>query len=81
MRRVPLTWENRACLGSYQPHIKGTFHVKNNARTARVRMSSDGKGIVSQAGAVLLRETLRVTGLGRNLSGVPFPASTRDELR
>jgi hypothetical protein len=31
-------------------------------------VSSDGKGMVSQAGAVLLWETLRVTGLGRNLS-------------
>ena len=31
-------------------------------------MSSDGKGLVSQAGAVLLWETLRVTGLGRGLS-------------
>jgi len=57
-----------ACLGSYQPHIEGTFHVKNSARAARVTVSSDGKGMVSQAGAVLLWETLRVTGLGRNLS-------------
>jgi hypothetical protein len=24
MKKVPLTWENRACLGSYQPHIEGT---------------------------------------------------------
>ena len=31
-------------------------------------MSSDGKGLVSQAGAVLLWETMRVTGLGRGLS-------------
>jgi hypothetical protein len=42
--------------------------VKNSARTARVTVSSDGKGMVSQAGAVLLWETLRVTGLGRDLS-------------
>ena len=42
--------------------------MKNSARTARVTVSSDGKGMVSQAGAVLLRETLPVTGLGRNLS-------------
>ena len=42
--------------------------MKNNARTARVTVFSDGKGMVSQAGAVLLWETLRVTGLGRNLS-------------
>src|SRR5690348_15377265 len=31
-------------------------------------VSSDGKGLVSQAGAVLLWETMRVTGLGRGLS-------------
>ena len=31
-------------------------------------MSSDGRGLVSQAGAVLLWETMRVTGLGRGLS-------------
>jgi hypothetical protein len=42
--------------------------VKNSARVARVSVSSDGRGLVSQAGAVLLWETLRVTGLGRGLS-------------
>jgi hypothetical protein len=31
-------------------------------------VSTDGRGLVSQAGAVLLWETLRVTGLGRGLS-------------
>jgi hypothetical protein len=30
-------------------------------------VSADGKGLVSRAGAVLLRETMRVTGLGRGL--------------
>ena len=42
--------------------------MKNSARAARVTVSSDGRGLVSQAGAVLLWETMRVTGLGRNLS-------------
>ena len=42
--------------------------MKNSARAARVTVSSDGKGLVSQAGAVLLWETLRATGLGRGLS-------------
>ena len=32
-------------------------------------MSSNGKGLVSQAGGVLLWETMRVTGLARGLSG------------
>jgi Transposase DDE domain group 1 len=42
--------------------------VKNSARSVRVAVSADGKGLVSQAGAVLLWETMRVTGLGRGLS-------------
>jgi hypothetical protein len=42
--------------------------VKNSVRTARVTVSSDGRGLVSQAGAVLLWETMRVTGLARGLS-------------
>jgi hypothetical protein len=43
--------------------------VKNSARGSRVAVSADGRGLVSQAGAVLLWETMRVTGLGRGLSG------------
>jgi hypothetical protein len=43
--------------------------VKNSARGSRVTVSADGRGLVSQAGAVLLWETMRVTGLGRGLSG------------
>jgi hypothetical protein len=42
--------------------------VKNNARNSRLTVSPDGRGLVSQAGAVLLWETMRVTGLGRGLS-------------
>jgi hypothetical protein len=33
-----------------------------------VAVSADGRGLVSQAGSVLLWETMRVTGLGRGLS-------------
>jgi DDE family transposase len=42
--------------------------VKNNVRGTRVTVSADGRGLVSQAGAVLLWETMRVTGLARGLS-------------
>ena len=42
--------------------------MKNSARGARVSVSADGRGLVSQAGAVLLWETMRVTGLARGLS-------------
>ena len=48
--KVPLTWKDRACLGSYQPRVEGTFAVKNSARGARVSVSADGRGLVSQAG-------------------------------
>jgi hypothetical protein len=53
---------------SYPHRAEGTFQVKNNARAAKITVSADGRGLVSQAGAVLLWETIRVTGLGRGLS-------------
>src|SRR6201996_7961494 len=73
MRKVPLTWKDRACLGSCPLPVKGTFQVNNSARGSRVAVSADGRGLVSQAGAVLLWETLRVTGLGRGLSAALEP--------
>jgi Transposase DDE domain group 1 len=42
--------------------------MQNSARSTKVAVSADGRGLVSQAGAVLLRETMRVTGLTRGLS-------------
>jgi len=42
--------------------------MNNSACSRRVTVSADGRGLASQAGAVLLWETLRVTGLGRGLS-------------
>jgi Transposase DDE domain group 1 len=47
---------------------RGTFQVKNTASRPKMAVSADGKGRVSQAGGILLTETLRVTGLGRSLS-------------
>jgi hypothetical protein len=47
--------------------------VKNSARSSKVTVSADGRGLVSQAGAVLLWEALRVTGLGRGLSAALEP--------
>ena len=38
-------------------------------------VSADGRGLVSQAGAVLLWQTMRVTGLGRGLSDGPGPVA------
>jgi Transposase DDE domain group 1 len=47
--------------------------MNNSARSRRVAVSADGRGLVSQAGAVLLWETMRVTGLGRGLSAALQP--------
>jgi hypothetical protein len=42
--------------------------MKTIGRKAKIVVSSDGSGIVCQAGGLLLAETLRVSGLGRGLS-------------
>jgi hypothetical protein len=42
--------------------------VQNTARRPKITVSADGKGLVSQAGVLLLAETLRVTGLGEGLA-------------
>jgi uncharacterized DUF497 family protein len=56
---------SRASSGSSRRHF---FRVRNSARADGVVVSADGRGLVSQAGAVLLCETMRVTGLARGLS-------------
>jgi hypothetical protein len=38
--------------------------VKNTVRSTKITVSADGQGLVSQAGALLLLEAARVTGLG-----------------
>ena len=65
---MPLAWEDRAYLGSYPHQAEGTYPVQNTARRPKITVSADGKGIVSQAGTLLLAETLRVTGLGEGLA-------------
>ncbi len=42
--------------------------MQNTARRPKITVSADGKGLVSQAGALLLAETLRVTRLGPGLA-------------
>jgi hypothetical protein len=42
--------------------------MQNTGRRPKIVVSDDGPGIVSQAGALLLTETARVTGLGAGLS-------------
>jgi hypothetical protein len=42
--------------------------VQNTARHPKITVSADGEGLVSQAGGLLLAETVRVTGLGEGLA-------------
>ena len=42
--------------------------MHSTARHPKIIVSADGKGIVSQAGAFVLAETARVTGLGHGLT-------------
>jgi Transposase DDE domain group 1 len=50
------------------PRLEGTFQVKITGRKAKIVVSSDGSGIISHSGGLLLLETVRATGLGRALS-------------
>jgi hypothetical protein len=43
--------------------------VKNTAHRRKITVSADGQGLVSQAGTLLLADTVRVTGLGEALAG------------
>ena len=43
--------------------------MQNTVRRPKITVSGDGIGLVSQAGALLLAEALRVTGLGEGLTG------------
>jgi hypothetical protein len=42
--------------------------VNNTVRRAKITVSADGVGLVSQAGVLLLAEAARVTGLGKGLA-------------
>ena len=43
--------------------------MQNTACRSKITVSADGKGLVSQAGSLLLAETARVTSLGQGLAG------------
>ena len=45
------------------PGQEGTPEVKRSGSRARVKVSADGNGVVSHAGAALLRELATETGL------------------
>jgi hypothetical protein len=69
MRKVPLAWKDRDCEVTIQSMPEGTFHVNTTGRKPKIVVSSDGAGIVCQAGGLLLMETLRVSGLDHGLAG------------
>ena len=47
------------------PSQEGTPWVKRSGRRARVKVSADGRGVVSHAGSALLRELASESGLLR----------------
>src|SRR5262249_28439532 len=51
------------------PWQEGTSQVKRSGSRARVKVGADGKGVVSHAGAALLRELATETGLAGAVTG------------
>src|SRR6266487_670526 len=51
------------------PGREGTPEVKRSGGRARVKVSADGRGVVSHAGSALLRELAAETGLADAVSG------------
>ena len=49
--------------------------MQNTARRPKITVSDDGSGIVSHAGALLLTETARITGLAAGLSARAGPVA------
>jgi hypothetical protein len=61
------------------PGRKGTSQVKRSGSRARVKVSADGRGVVSHAGAALLRELATETGLAGAVTGA-LAGTYRDSL-
>ena len=51
------------------PSLEGASEVKGSGRQRRVKVSADGKGVVSHAGSALLRELATETGLAEAVTG------------
>src|SRR5213076_2153551 len=51
------------------PLQEGTSEVNRSGRRHRVKVSADGRGVVSHAGTALLRELATETGLAGAVSG------------
>jgi len=59
-----LAWEDRACRRSCPRRGEDTFRVKKTVRHPKITVSADGRGVVSQAGALLLLEAAQVSRAG-----------------
>jgi len=55
--------------------------MRNTVRRPKILVSADGAGIVSHAGALLLTETARVTGLQAGLPARAGHADVEENLR
>lgn len=67
-----LTYNDGTCLGPRSPRERSTLQVKKRIGFyPRVRTEGSGREVVSQAGGVLLVETVPKAGLGSgDISGV-----------
>jgi hypothetical protein len=71
---VLLTWENESCDGLIQFKARSTFQVKQNTGFyPRVQVDTSPSPAVGQAGAVLLTDTIRVSGLDAGLAAALGP--------
>jgi len=66
---VLLNWNDMDCRGPILTSMRSTFQVKQTTGFyPRLKVDTTASGAVSQAGGVLLTETIAATGLGRALS-------------
>jgi hypothetical protein len=66
-----------ACRRSCPGRVEGTFRVGKSTRADGVVVPADGRGLVSPAGAVLLRETMRAAVLARAACQPGWPGGGR----
>ena len=67
--KMPLSNKDVDSRGPDPSELRSTFQLKKRSgRYPRVQIDAAGSGVVSQAGAVVLVETARTTGLDRELS-------------
>src|SRR3954453_366413 len=74
MRKVPLNWEDVACLGTQLLENRSTLLVRNRSGLyPRLAVDGHGRKVVSGAGGVLLTRTAAAVGLDSALSAALSP--------